>query len=79
MGGSTTSWPRSGARATTSGVAVVDITTADFWMGESTDLDGLTEALLLRRPAELLVPASLPPDDPIWPAFPGRGRCRHHA
>ncbi len=45
------------------GLALVDITTADFWVGEAADADGLTEALLLRRPAEVLVPAALAPDD----------------
>ena len=47
------------------GAALVDITTADFWVGESTDADALADALLLRRPAELLVPASLSVGDPI--------------
>jgi DNA mismatch repair protein MutS len=37
------------------GVALVDVTTADFWVGESADVDALTEALLLRRPAEVLL------------------------
>jgi DNA mismatch repair protein MutS len=45
------------------GLALVDITTADFWVGEAADADGLTEALLLRRPAEVLVPVALLPDD----------------
>jgi DNA mismatch repair protein MutS len=47
------------------GVALVDITTADFWVGEATDTAALVEAVLLRRPAEALVPASLAPDDPL--------------
>jgi DNA mismatch repair protein MutS len=40
------------------GVALVDITTADFWAGEADDAGALAEAVLLRRPTELLVPAS---------------------
>ncbi len=47
------------------GVALVDVTTAEFWVGESTDAEGLTEALLLRRPAEVLLPPGIPPDDPL--------------
>jgi DNA mismatch repair protein MutS len=47
------------------GLALVDVTTADFWVGESTDVEGLTEALLLRRPAEVLVPPGILPDDPL--------------
>src|SRR5262249_14871397 len=47
------------------GVALADVTTADFWVGESSDLEGLTEALVLRRPAEVLLPPGIPPDDPI--------------
>ena len=41
------------------GVALVDVTTADFWVGESVDVDGMTEALLLRRPAEVLLPPGI--------------------
>ncbi len=47
------------------GVALVDITTADFWVGEAADAAGLVEALVLRRPAELLVPATLEASDPL--------------
>ncbi len=47
------------------GVALVDVTTADFWVGESSDVEGLTEAVLLRRPAEVLLPPGLAPDDPL--------------
>ena len=47
------------------GAALVDITTADFWVGEATDAGALTDAVLLRRPAEVLVPASLPASDPL--------------
>jgi len=47
------------------GVALVDVTTADFWVGESTDVEGLTEALLIRRPAEVLLPPGIRPDDPL--------------
>jgi len=47
------------------GVALVDITTADFWAGEATDGGALLEAVLLRRPAEALVPSGLSPDDLI--------------
>ena len=47
------------------GVALADVTTADFWVGEATDVEGLTEALLLRRPAEVLVPPGMSPEDPL--------------
>jgi DNA mismatch repair protein MutS len=47
------------------GVALVDVTTADFWVGEASDAEGLTEALLLRRPAEVLLPPGILPDDPL--------------
>ena len=47
------------------GVALVDVTTADFWVGESADVDALTEALLLRRPAEVLLPPGMPAEDPL--------------
>ncbi|PYM53278.1 MAG: DNA mismatch repair protein MutS, partial [Candidatus Rokuibacteriota bacterium] len=47
------------------GVALVDVTTADFWVGESVDAEGLAEAVWLRRPAEVLVPPTLPSGDPI--------------
>jgi DNA mismatch repair protein MutS len=47
------------------GVALVDVTTADFWVGESTDVEGMTEALLLRRPAEVLLPPGIPAHDPL--------------
>jgi DNA mismatch repair protein MutS len=45
------------------GVALVDVSTADFWVGESSDVEGLADALLLRRPAEVLLPPGIPPDD----------------
>ncbi|MGH7320960.1 MAG: DNA mismatch repair protein MutS [Candidatus Rokuibacteriota bacterium] len=51
------------------GVALVDVTTADFWVGEAREMEGLAEAVLLRRPAELLIPPSLPPDDPLLRRF----------
>ena len=47
------------------GVALADVTTADFWVGEATDVESLTEALLLRRPAEVLVPPAMSHDDPL--------------
>jgi DNA mismatch repair protein MutS len=55
------------------GVALVDVTTADFWVGEAADADALTEAVLLRRPAELLVPATLPATDPVLRRFRDAG------
>ena len=64
------------------GVALVDVTTADFWVGESTDVEGLTEALLLRRPAEVLLPPGIPADDPLAARLSAAGvpvtaaRCR---
>jgi len=51
------------------GVALVDVTTADFWVGEADDAAALTEAVLLRRPAELIVPATLSPADPCLARF----------
>jgi DNA mismatch repair protein MutS len=51
------------------GAALVDITTADFWVGESADPVALAEALLVRRPAEVLVPPALAPDDPLVRRF----------
>jgi DNA mismatch repair protein MutS len=51
------------------GVALVDVTTADFWVAEAADPVALADAALLRRPAEVLVagaPASADPrTDPI--------------
>jgi DNA mismatch repair protein MutS len=47
------------------GVALVDVTAADFWIGEAAEAGVLTEALVVRRPAEVLIPPSLSPDDPI--------------
>ncbi|HEY7141698.1 MAG TPA: DNA mismatch repair protein MutS [Methylomirabilota bacterium] len=47
------------------GVALVDVTTADFLVGESADVEGLTETLLLRRPAEVLLPPGIPAGDPL--------------
>jgi DNA mismatch repair protein MutS len=55
------------------GVALVDVTTADFWVGEATDVEGLSEALLLRRPAEVLVPPAISPDDPLLARFRAAG------
>jgi DNA mismatch repair protein MutS len=55
------------------GVAMADVTTAEFWVGESRDVETLVEALLLRRPAELLVPLSLPAEDPIVARFRAAG------
>ncbi|MGH7265755.1 MAG: DNA mismatch repair protein MutS, partial [Candidatus Rokuibacteriota bacterium] len=51
------------------GVALVDITTADFWVAEAADPVALADAVLLRRPAEVLVPDSLAPGDPIVGRF----------
>jgi DNA mismatch repair protein MutS len=55
------------------GVALVDVTTADFWVGESRDIDSLGEALLLRRPAELLVPPSRGVEEPMVARFRAAG------
>src|SRR5262249_39455806 len=55
------------------GAALVDITTADFWVGEAEDAGGLAEAVLLRRPAELLVPGTLPAGDPLLARFRDAG------
>jgi DNA mismatch repair protein MutS len=45
------------------GVALIDVSTGEFWCGEDRDTsDGsaVLEAALLRRPAEILVPESIP-------------------
>jgi DNA mismatch repair protein MutS len=55
------------------GVALVDITTADFWAGEADDAAALVEAVLLRRPAELLVPSTLAATDPLLARFRDAG------
>src|SRR5262245_19586494 len=55
------------------GAALVDITTADFWVGEAEDAGALAEAVLLRRPAELLVPSTLPVGDPLLARFRDAG------
>ena len=57
------------------GVALVDVTTADFWVGEADDAAALVEAVLLRRPAELLVPATHGARGSAARALPGD---RHH-
>lgn len=51
------------------GVALVDVTTADFLVAEGSDPAGLVESALLRRPAELLVPPDLPARDPLVARF----------
>jgi DNA mismatch repair protein MutS len=40
------------------GVALLDVSTGDFWVGEDAG-DGVLDAALLRRPAELVVPETL--------------------
>ncbi len=48
------------------GVALVDVSTGDFWVGEEPGQGaGLLEAALLRRPAEILLPAALQEDKPL--------------
>jgi DNA mismatch repair protein MutS len=45
------------------GAALVDISTGDFWVGEEPgEGQSLLEAVLLRRPAEILLPAPAPED-----------------
>jgi DNA mismatch repair protein MutS len=51
------------------GAALVDITTADFWVAQSADAAALGDALLVRRPAELLVPVALDTEDPLVARF----------
>ena len=54
------------ATASAVGVALVDVSTGDFWVGEEPGAgEGLLEAALLRRPAELLLAQSA---DPAWVA-----------
>ncbi len=46
------------------GAALVDITTGEFWVGEEAgDGHSLVETALLRRPAEIVLPASLQGDN----------------
>jgi DNA mismatch repair protein MutS len=47
------------------GVALIDVTAAEFWVGESADTEGLAETVALRRPAEVLVPPTLAEADPV--------------
>jgi DNA mismatch repair protein MutS len=54
------------ATASAVGVALVDVSTGDFWVGEEPGGgEGLLEAALLRRPAELLLAQSA---EPAWVA-----------
>ncbi|HEX9749548.1 MAG TPA: DNA mismatch repair protein MutS [Methylomirabilota bacterium] len=54
------------ATASAVGVTLVDVSTGDFWVGEEPGGgEGLLEAALLRRPAELLLAQSA---DPAWVA-----------
>ncbi|MGH7386277.1 MAG: DNA mismatch repair protein MutS, partial [Candidatus Rokuibacteriota bacterium] len=54
------------ASASAVGVALVDVSTGDFWVGEEPGAgETLLEAALLRRPAELLLAQSA---DPAWVA-----------
>jgi DNA mismatch repair protein MutS len=42
------------------GVALLDVSTGEFWVGEDADVDGgVLPAALLRRPSEILVPETL--------------------
>jgi len=54
------------ASASTVGVALVDVSTGEFWVGEEPGVgDALLEAALLRRPAEILLAESA---EPTWVA-----------
>jgi len=54
------------ATASAVGVALVDVSTGDFWVGEEPGVgEALLEVALLRRPAELLLAQSA---DPAWVA-----------
>jgi len=54
------------ATASAAGVALVDISTGDFWVGEEPGAgEALLEAALLRRPAEILLAHSA---EPAWAA-----------
>jgi DNA mismatch repair protein MutS len=54
------------ATASAAGVALVDVSTGDFWVGEEPGPgDALLEAALLRRPAEILLAQSA---EPAWVA-----------
>jgi DNA mismatch repair protein MutS len=52
--------------ATATGIALVDVSTGEFWAGEDAgDGDAVLEAALLRRPAEILVPEALRAGGPL--------------
>jgi DNA mismatch repair protein MutS len=52
-------------RRRTRGVALLDVSTGDFWAGEDPgDEDGVLAAALLRRPAEILLPEAVRQADP---------------
>ena len=47
------------------GIALLDVSTGDFWTGEDAgDEDGVLSAALLRRPAEILLPEGARQSDP---------------
>jgi DNA mismatch repair protein MutS len=46
-------------RGRTTGVALVDVSTGEFWCGEDEGDGAVLEAALLRRPAEVLLPEAL--------------------
>jgi len=49
-----------GGRRRALGVALLDVSTGDFWAGEGGELDdGVLGAALLRRPAEILLPGAV--------------------
>jgi DNA mismatch repair protein MutS len=49
-----------GGRRAALGVALLDVSTGDFWVGEDSEPDGgVLAAALLRRPAEILVPGDV--------------------
>ncbi len=49
-----------GGRRRALGVALLDVSTGDFWAGEDGELDdGVLGAALLRRPAEILLPGAV--------------------
>jgi DNA mismatch repair protein MutS len=54
-----------GDRRRARGVALLDVSTADFWAGEEAEHeDGVLTGALLRRPAEILLPESVRQSDP---------------
>src|SRR5262249_60253391 len=56
------------------GVALLDVSTGDFWAGEDLgDTDGVLAAALMRRPSEILVPETARDGSPLLARLHGTG------